>query len=134
MKANNSPTMVIVYQRGNNDSDLFHMHDWRSNHADVLWVALLLDCLPSSLVIKSSQLSKKQLAFNPDGTTNYFLTQVPEDSKFEFKDLVFNPFLPETGLNELKAGLRLNWKSLTLRFEFPIEQSHLEVLKLKGRW
>lgn len=134
MKKNPCSSMVITYQRCNADNDLFQLQDWKSNQADVLWVALLLDRLPSSLIVKFSQLSKKNVVFNPDGTARYFLTQVPDDSKFEFKDITMSPFLPETGLQELTVKLKLNWKRLTLRFEFPAVEVHLEALKSRGVW
>jgi hypothetical protein len=134
MRKEGSPSMVITYQRCNAEKDLFHLHDWKSHQVDVLWVALLLDRLPSSLTVKFSQLSNKHVVFNPNGTTRYFLTQVPEDSKFEFKDLSISPFLPETGLQDLKGKLKLNWKRLTLRLEFPSVVGQLEVLKSRGVW
>lgn len=134
MKKNTFPSMVITYQMCNANNDVFHLQDWKSNQADVLWVALMLDHLPSSLTVKFSQLSNKHVVFNRNGTSRYFLTQVPEDSKFEFKDLSISPFLPETGLQDLKGKLKLNWKKLTLRLEFPFVEDHLEVLKSRGVW
>ena len=134
MKKNSCTSMVISYQRCNASNDLFHLQDWKSNQADVLWVALMLDHLPSCLTVKFSQLADKQVVFNSNGTSRYFLTHVPEDSKFEFKDITISPFLPETGLQDLTVKLKLNWKRLTLRFEFPVIEVHLEVLKSKGVW
>jgi hypothetical protein len=84
--------------------------------------------------VKFNQLSKKNVVFNPNGTARYFLTQVPDDSKFEFREVPLSPFLPETGLQDLTVKLRLNWKKLTLRFEFPLVEVQLEVLKSKGLW
>jgi hypothetical protein len=134
MKKNAFPSMVVTYQRCNANHDVFHLQDWKSNHADVLWVASILDRLPSCLAVKFNQLSKKQVVFNPNGTAKYFLTQVPDDSKFEFKDITMSPFLPETGLQDLNCKLKLNWKRLTLKFEFPVVEDHLEGLKSRRVW
>lgn len=134
MKKNPYSSMVITYQRCNADNDLFQLQDWKSNQADVLWVASILDRLPSCLTVKFNQLSKKNVVFNPNGTAKYFLTQVPDDSKFEFKDITMSPFLPETGLQELTVKLKLNWKRLTLRIEFPVVEGHLEALKSRRLW
>lgn len=134
MKKNAFPSMVITYQRCNADNDLFQLQDWKSNQADVLWVVSMLDRLPSCLKVKFSYLSNKYVIFNPNGTAKYFLTQVPENSKFEFKDLTMSPFLPETGLQDLTVKLKLNWKTLALRFEFPAVEVHLEALKSRRVW
>lgn len=134
MKKKAFPSMVISYQRCNVKNDLFHLHDWKSNQADLLWVALMLDCLPSCLTVRFSQLANRHVVFNSNVTYRYFLTQVPEDSKFEFKDLTINPFLAETGLHDLNYKLKLNWKRLTLKVEFPVMEDHSEALKARRVW
>lgn len=134
MKSDVSPSMLITYQRCNDESDRFRLCNWKSNNADVLWVALILDHLPSNLLVKFSQLANAQIIFNALGSLEYFLTQVPEASKFELKDVTINPFLSCSGLQDLKCEMRMDWKCLSFRFEFPVEQFHLENLKLRGRW
>lgn len=134
MKKDGNPSMVITYQRCNAKNDLFHLQDWKSNQADVLWVALMLDRLPTCLTVRFSQLANRHVVFNSNGSSRYFLTQIPEDSKFEFKDLTVSPFLPETGLQDLNCKLKLNWKRLTLKVEFPVVEDQLEGLKSRRLW
>lgn len=134
MKPAVSPSMLITYQRCNDESDRFRLCNWKSNNADVLWVALILDLLPSNLLVKFSQMTNAYVVFNAFGSLEYFLTQVPEASKFELKTVPINPFLSNSGLQGLKCEMRMDWKCLSFRFEFPVEQFQLENLKLRGRW
>ncbi|MGM0944922.1 MAG: hypothetical protein ACQEW9_07030 [Bacteroidota bacterium] len=134
MKKNPCSSMVIIYQRCNAHNDQFQLQDWKSSQADVLWVALVLDRLPASLTVRFSQLANKHVVYNPNETSRYFLTQVPEESKFEFKDVITSPFLPETGLQDLTVKLKFSWERLTLRVEFPVGVVHLETLKSRGVW
>lgn len=115
------PSMVVRYSRCNHSSNKFCMFDWNSHQADVLWVVFLLDNLPPKLNIKSNVSATKVILLSEDLQNRYFLLQAPSARLYEFTDINMPPFLPSSGLNELTVKIKGNWRSLTFRFDFPIE-------------
>lgn len=134
MRERKNPSMVVKYVRCNYSPDQFCMVDWTSNEADVLWVALLLDHLPSKILTKSNISASKEILHGNDLKGRYFLLNVPFKELFEFEKINQSPFLPSTGLNDLNIHLKGNWKSLSFRFEFPVDTKPLFSLKGGIKW
>lgn len=114
--------MVVVYKKCNAAKDLYCLRDWKSNQADFLWVAAVLDNVPFKICLKHNVISNKRVIHSCSLDTRYFFASIP------------GPFLTGTGLGQLTTRIKGNWENLSFRFEFPKEPCPIETLKAKGAW
>jgi hypothetical protein len=134
MKGERSRSMLVTYQRSNQDLGEFILEEWKSYGADVLSVAQLLDYLPSRLSFRYSNWSRKNIVCNSRFEEAHFLALIPGATLDEFEVVPINPFLPSSGLQGLNVRYMLNWKKLVFKFEFPTVQTQPISTKAVERW
>ena len=127
-------SMVVVYKKCNAAKELYCLRDWKSNQADLLWVAAVLDNVPFKICLKHNVISNKRVIHSCNLDTRYFFASIPGKALYDWEELIPGPFLTSTGLGQLPTRIKGNWENLSFRFEFPEELCPIETLKARGAW
>lgn len=127
-------SMVVVYRKCNTSNDLYCLRDWKTNQADLLWVAAVLDNVPFKFCIKHNLIFNKRVIHSFSLDTRYLFASIPGKALYDWEELCPSPFLSHSALGHLTTRIKGNWQNLSFRFEFPGDVCSIQALKARGAW